>query len=1419
MALLRSTTTPNTTTATSNIRGNNKGNGLTALYTDAKQTANLVTESHHNLHAPPWTSADGPELHALRRKMRIQKNRLVTWGLEWSDDDSKGSIDASVDGAGMAETVTSVLQTVKDVCEEAEGLSVSPSTSSVTARYEDLLRDLTNSIDILYDISRSRKSYQKGEHSLTGLGSLETQYRGRGALPMKNSKFFLAENYASAETLVAPSRASTERTMVAAELPPRLDPRDLTLPEEAPPPYDSVETVPSSRLVGYLRQAKGGRIPVLVEHAPFDPAYRETGVSPPLHGLEAFLQYHSRLNASSDPSTAGLLNCLGYFEDAKAPRFTLIYELPSTRFDPGILPRKPPVDPKPVSLLHTLQAASKTANVLDPRSAPAPPALEVRFHLAYSLVKAFSQLHDNDIIHREVNSSNIVLFSQRSPVNSWLGKTSQQNDFRQPYICSFDLFSEYSIEASASLARPNIYRHPQDNRIPGASGTSGKLDPRFALYSLGLVLLEIGMWFPLSDVFKAKYSLKDWKRRVDEIWVPKLAAKCGTAYMQCVKECLAAADHRPSDVEMPAPVHNVYSRVATRLRRCCFLDEEEPMHLCPLNHSGEDGSLERPQMHAHNRAHSEPQFHEMKPSSDVPDDATPARSIARRSMDSQMAAASTPTRKYSVRRLPHEINSFFNISISETREEEPGQEPVASPPRSPFAFGSPRQKSDGDNASLSSINSRYCKAANIIARAWRSHREKVTALKSNWHGRRESRVRANSKLTPDQHRHYAPPMTQDSGYNEPETFSIAGSRESTAVGSTLIHIDAQAPSPRPKLRVHHVDLPQSTIDEWHNVMLPRLEKLVNRALKESDESVSIDLVSVGETAALSRPTIFVTCTSTSRVKAILHRKFVFDEKKYDLKVRRGKIRRSKVTRSGRKRAPAHRSMVNDSAYASASNQDLSTEDGFDSGAERSMGRQSMDANPLRQQRPLCGASIGAFKNDRHLPPVSYGGVVLVDGEPFGMSVHHLLDDPSEDDYSDDSYSEYNNDDDERDAASTGTGAQQDSPIRSSASGSGSSRLDATLINSAMSKAFSSFEIDDSDEDDTLGGYESPLEDFDTDFDTDSEDDDDDKTSGTSGTQGDIAGIASGEGKDLIITQPALDDVDDAFFPSAADKNEDHYRSNRLGHVHASSGIRRLTRNGIIHEIDWALLKLDPERLQPYNLLQGGKRYRSLLPPTTDKTDSSGLSDNHNADLCPNLTDPICRGKFPPSQDEYPTRIAPSTNLGNTRVHCFGRTSGLAEGVIEKQMTSVRIYRRRSFSHSWRILGDFGMGGDSGAWVVGNGTGEVVGHVLAWCERNRVAYFCPMEVLVEDMLETLKVGRICLPGGEGDERESVGSKAVRRGGRGECVRGLLEGVGSLGVEEQDGGVPLLSRGRISPVVERRRMEVPVYSGGGGGRQLA
>jgi len=90
------------------------------------------------------------------------------------------------------------------------------------------------------------------------------------------------------------------------------------------------------------------------------------------------------------------------------------------------------------------------------------------------------------------------------------------------------------------------------------------------------------------------------------------------------------------------------------------------------------------------------------------------------------------------------------------------------------------------------------------------------------------------------------------------------------------------------------------------------------------------------------------------------------------------------------------------------------------------------------------------------------------------------------------------------------------------------------------------------------------------------------------------------------------------------------------------------------------------------------------------------------------------------------------------------------------MSFVKIYGRRTYSNSWTVVGGFGVGGDSGAWVIDNTTGSVCGHVLA--ERGGLTYICPMELLLNDIKRTLNATSVCLPGGT-DEEETVGLLGV------------------------------------------------------------
>jgi hypothetical protein len=435
-------------------------------------------------------------------------------------------------------------------------------------------------------------------------------------------------------------------------------------------------------------------------------------------------------------------------------------------------------------------------------------------------------------------------------------------------------------------------------------------------------------------------------------------------------------------------------------------------------------------------------------------------------------------------------------------------------------------------------------------------------------------------------------------------------------------------------------------------LMPHINHVLRNFYKKYPESVEISLESVGESPTTTKPTILVICTSVTKVRSILKKSLVYDKNVFGLKVCRGKVVRS------RKR-----------------------------GAKRSMANGELKpANPDHEECPLNGASIGAYVGERHLPPVSFGGLIMVDNKPYGMTVHHMLDDPSED-----------SDDEE---------VNSSQPILRS-----SAHADMPDLTHSQSSIYSS-----GDEE-----YMYTLSDYESDFSTTSSPtaseygSDDEWAAEDEGDNeilepGDIRGIPTGCGESYLITQPAIDDVSPDFFPSEETRDEDHLDSFQLGEIYASSGIRRRTENDMVHEIDWALFEFSEHRLPTKNHIKNGSRH--------------------------------CSQK----EGRYPLSVAPSRDLADLNVHCMARTSGLQSGRILPGMVIVKIYGRQTPSSSFQVAGKLGVPGDSGAWVVDNEQGRACGHVLAWSSRKRVAYICPMDVLVKDIGETVGARSISLPGG-------------------------------------------------------------------------
>ncbi|KAJ2902967.1 hypothetical protein MKZ38_010619 [Zalerion maritima] len=465
----------------------------------------------------------------------------------------------------------------------------------------------------------------------------------------------------------------------------------------------------------------------------------------------------------------------------------------------------------------------------------------------------------------------------------------------------------------------------------------------------------------------------------------------------------------------------------------------------------------------------------------------------------------------------------------------------------------------------------------------------------------------------------------------------------------------------PKTRLYpNVPLPGDAIEQCHDMIIPQVNAALKSFYKKNVESVEISLESIGESPQTARPTVLVVCTSVPKVRAILKKKLgaLFDgSTQFSLKVCKGQVLRSRNSYARRSMAGS-KSSVCESAASSQS----------------------------YQARPHNGASIGAWIGVKHLPPVSFGGLIVVDNKRYGMTVHHMLDDPEME------------------------GVVDGEPImRSSGWGQHMQGLSYEGSHSGSnSDSDYACEFDDDEDEEELD---------ESDITSDDEDEDEDEFE-----PGDIPGIEPGCGDGYIVTQPAIDDVGDGFFASDETADEEHLDSFSVGEVYASSGIRRREQHGLIHEIDWALFEFEHERVPDENsipsLLSASPTNSEIHPTTVAPTSSlPGLEVQ-----CIARTSGLQTGKIMPA-------------LSSVKI--YGRTS------------PSHTYQVCRASNPLPEAGQLPLGipGDSGAWIVDRRQGRLCGHVLAWSERKQVAYICPMDVLLLDIAEALEATEVKLPGGD------------------------------------------------------------------------
>jgi hypothetical protein len=258
------------------------------------------------------------------------------------------------------------------------------------------------------------------------------------------------------------------------------------------------------------KAASNARFAILKEYKKYGP-YVDPAEMPVLTGRVALLA--ELLSAPKSPVFLSL-RCCGWHHERLEDRFVLDFEIP------------PLYEARP-DTYQTLQSI-----ILESR-ASARPSLNERLKIAVLIAKAVRKWHSVGWVHQGISSPNVLFLAF---------KHGKKIDYSHPFLQGFEFArptSDPSMGRSVDDIAFNVYRHP--NRQGSTRKGHTKVHD---LYSLGVVLLEIGLWQRAFDIVngrrKETITPSLMLERLQRASLERLAHYAGTSYQRAVNVCLAS---------------------------------------------------------------------------------------------------------------------------------------------------------------------------------------------------------------------------------------------------------------------------------------------------------------------------------------------------------------------------------------------------------------------------------------------------------------------------------------------------------------------------------------------------------------------------------------------------------------------------------------------------------------------------------------------------------------------------------------------------------------------------------------------------------------------------------------------------------------------------------------------------------------
>jgi hypothetical protein len=232
-------------------------------------------------------------------------------------------------------------------------------------------------------------------------------------------------------------------------------------------------------------------------------------------------------NIDHKPDPFRLLHCLGFFErsEGSRPGYGFVYQIPqrsqAAEFSSNSV----------TTLLHLLILSAKAARTEQHLNQP---FLGDKYRLAYTLARSLMEFHSIGWLHENFHSNNIIFF-EGTP-DGWGAIPDHSGIITKPYVVGLHKCrpggNAWHTQGPALEGDFLDYQHP-DYTI------TKHFRNGYDYYTLGLVLLEIGLWTPLR-VWSSKAECRTmtphrFRDALVETYIPRLGPRMGKVYYDIVK--------------------------------------------------------------------------------------------------------------------------------------------------------------------------------------------------------------------------------------------------------------------------------------------------------------------------------------------------------------------------------------------------------------------------------------------------------------------------------------------------------------------------------------------------------------------------------------------------------------------------------------------------------------------------------------------------------------------------------------------------------------------------------------------------------------------------------------------------------------------------------------------------------------------